>query len=116
MFLLVLKAFFLSAAEFLKGSKLGAEEGRAEQTELWEWVGILADSTWEPGCVAASPPAPRGVCAWGPSSAQHPDALVPAWLQKDTLCVRRGMFLCSIKQLVASQLSASLSALACNPG
>lgn len=49
------------------------------------------------------------------SSAQHPDALVPVWLQKDTLRVRRGMSLCSIKQLDASQLSASLSALARNP-
>lgn len=55
MFLLVSKACFLFPAEFLKGSKLGAEKGRAEQTELWEWVGILADSSWEPGCVAASP-------------------------------------------------------------
>lgn len=55
MFLLVLKACFLFPAEFLKGSELGAEKGRAEQTELWEWVGILADSSWEPGCVAASP-------------------------------------------------------------
>lgn len=63
MFLLVLKACFLLAAEFLKGSELGAEEGRAKQTELWEWVGILAVSSWEPGCVAASPPSPRGVCA-----------------------------------------------------
>lgn len=63
MFLLLLKACFLFAAEFLKGSELEVEKGRAEQTELWEWVGILADSTWEPGCVAASPPAPHGVCA-----------------------------------------------------
>lgn len=62
MFLLVLKACFLLAAEFMKGSELGAEERRAEQTELWEWVGILSDGTWEPGCVA-SPPTPRGVCA-----------------------------------------------------
>lgn len=66
MFLLVLKASFLFAAQFLKGSMLEAEERRAEQTELWGWVGILADSTWEPGCVSASPPTPRGVCAGVP--------------------------------------------------
>lgn len=97
MFLLILKACFLFAAEFLKGSELGAEEGRAEQAELWEWVGNLADSTWEPGCVAASPPTPRRVCV---GVLPRPSTLMPLCQlgSKRMPCVS----LCSIKQLDAS--------------
>lgn len=65
MSLLFLKACFLFGTEFLKGSKLGAEEGRAEQTETLRagWHrGSKHPGAGPCGCFASCPA--RGSLPW----------------------------------------------------
>lgn len=63
MFLLLLKACFLFAAEFLKGSELEVEKGRAEQAELWDGLAFWLTAPGSQDVWLLH----RGLC-WGPSS------------------------------------------------